>query len=82
MELWLLDDTLHIKIFFEDTDQDLQDNVCVSIFESCPDEERILLHDETNIYLTPEDACRLAEQVAKRSAFTYTFSASPLHLRG
>lgn len=61
MELWLLDDTLHIKIFFEDTDQDLQDNVCVSIFESCPDEERILLHDETNIYLTPEDACRLAE---------------------
>lgn len=34
MELWLLDDTLHIKIFFEDTDQDLQDNICVSIFES------------------------------------------------
>ena len=61
MELWLLDDTLHIKIFFEDNDQDLQDNICVSIFESCPDEERILLHDETNIYLTPEDACRLAE---------------------
>jgi len=61
MELWLLDDTLHIKIFFEDTDQDLHDNVCISIFESCPDEERILLHDETNIYLTPEDACQLAE---------------------
>lgn len=61
MELWLLDDTLHIKIFFEDNDQDLLDNVCISIFESCPDEERILLHDETNIYLTPEDACKLAE---------------------
>ena len=61
MELWLLDDSLRIKIFYEDTDEDLEDNVCISIFESCPDEERIFINDETNIYLTPEEACQLAE---------------------
>lgn len=61
MELWLLDDSLRIKIFYEETDEDLEDNVCISIFESCPDEERILINDETNIYLTAEEACQLAE---------------------
>jgi len=60
MSLNILDDTLNIDVFYEEHDRAFCDNICIRFWESCPDEERLFLHDETNIYLTPEQACALA----------------------
>lgn len=60
MSILILDDTLKIKIFFDKTDCEYDDNICISILEDCPEDEKLFLHDETNIYLTPEQARRLA----------------------
>lgn len=61
MTINLLDNTLHIEVFYERDDQDLEDNICVSIIESCPPQERIMRSGETHIYLTAHQACQLGE---------------------
>ena len=61
MTIWLLDDTLRVNIFYERADSDLRDNICLSISESCPLEEKLFIADETNIFLTEKEAHQLAE---------------------
>lgn len=71
MTLNLLDDSLKIEVFFEPNDRDFEDNICLCITETCPEEEKIFIHDETNVYLTPEQAeafARLLLQAAAASA--------------
>ena len=60
MSLNILDDTLNIDVFYEDFDSAFCDNVCIRFWESCPDEERIFIHEETNIFLTTDQARSLA----------------------
>ena len=52
----LLDESLQIEIYYEGSDCDLEDNICVRITESCPEEEKVFRHDESNLYLTVEQA--------------------------
>ena len=59
MTIFLLDGTIEIEIFFDCTDHDLEDNICVKIFEKCTPAERLLLAGETNIFLTPDQARKL-----------------------
>ena len=61
MTVHLLDDTLHIDIFYECEDHDLEDNVCLTIVERCPPAERLLRSGETHLYLTPAEARALGE---------------------
>ncbi len=61
MTIYLLDKTLQIDIFFECADKDLEDNICVSIIERCPPQERLLRSGETHIFLTPEQTRQLGE---------------------
>jgi hypothetical protein len=61
MPIYLLDDSLSVDIYHECSDEGFEDNICISFWESCPDEERVFIHDETNIYLTVEQARALAE---------------------
>jgi len=68
MTLYLLDGTLQIDIFFECEDQDLDDNICISIIERCPPNERILRAGQTNIFLTPQQARALGEALIKSAA--------------
>jgi hypothetical protein len=71
MTLHLLDNTLQIDIFYDCADQDLEDNVCLSVVERCPPAERLLCAGETHIYLTPAEARALGEallQAAEHSA--------------
>ncbi len=63
MSLILLDDTLSVDIFFEPSDDQFDDNVCISLWESCPEDEKIFIADETNIYLTPNQARELAKML-------------------
>ncbi len=65
MSLYLLDDTLSIDVFYEKNDSQFCDNICIRFWESCPDEEKLFVAGETNIYITPEQACQLAEMLMK-----------------
>ncbi len=70
MPLSLLDESLKVDIFFEEPDCEFDDNICISFVETCPDEEKVFIHDETNIFLTPEQAEKFADellQAAKNS---------------
>jgi hypothetical protein len=64
MVLTLLDDTLKIEIFFEPSDRDFDDNIS----ETCPDEEKIFIHDETNVYLTSSQAEQFASMLMQAAA--------------
>lgn len=61
MTIFLLDKTLQIDIFYDCESKDLEDNVCVSIIERCPPQERLLQAGETHIFLTPTQAQQLGE---------------------
>lgn len=63
MILHLLDDSLQVQVFFEEPDCDFADNVCISFVEDCPEEEKLFIHDETNMFITPEQAEALARQL-------------------
>lgn len=56
MTIELLDRTLQIEIFYDCEDEDLEDNICVSIVECCPPAERLLRAGKTNIFLTSDQA--------------------------
>ncbi len=59
-EILLLDESLRVRVYYECDDCDYDDNICVSIIEECPDDEKVLIAGETNLYLTPEQAKKLA----------------------
>jgi hypothetical protein len=59
MTIYLLDKTLQIEIFYDCEYKDLEDNICVSIIERCPPQERLLQAGETHIFLTPDQAQQL-----------------------
>ena len=61
MTIELLDGTLQIEIFYDCEDQDLEDNICVSVVERCPPAERLLRVGQTNIFLTPDQARELGQ---------------------
>lgn len=60
MAIELLNGSLKVNIFFDPKDREFEDNVCVCLKELGPDEEKILYADETNIFLTAEEARKLA----------------------
>ncbi len=59
MTIYLLDRTLQIDIFHDCDYKDLEDNICVSVIESCPPQERLMQAGETNIFITPDQARQL-----------------------
>ena len=61
MSIKLLENTLEINIYYDECDCEYDDNICVSIIEDCPEEEKIFRADETNLYLTPEQALQLMQ---------------------
>jgi len=67
MAIYLLDHSLKVDVFYDHSDCEYGDNICVSIVESCPDEERIFKYDELNLYLSSEEARQLAEALLSAS---------------
>ena len=52
----LLDDTLEVEVGFSCEDADLEDNICVVVNETCPEDEKIFKHEESHIFLTRNQA--------------------------
>ncbi|MEW6651536.1 MAG: hypothetical protein AB1453_15275 [Chloroflexota bacterium] len=61
MALEILNGSLVVNIFYDPKDREYEDNVCVCLKECGPDEEKILYAEETNVYLTAEQARELAD---------------------
>ena len=57
----LLDESLQVEIYYEPDDCGYEDNICLKVIESCPDEEKIFLHDESHLYLTQGQAQALLD---------------------
>lgn len=61
MALEILNGSLVVNIFYDPKDREYEDNVCMCLKECGPDEEKILYAEETNVYLTAEQARELAD---------------------
>lgn len=68
MEINLLDNSLTVTVYYDSSECDYEDNVCISFFEQCEDEERLFRVGETNIYLTPDEARLLARALESAAA--------------
>ena len=60
MAIYLLDNTLRVEVSYDNSDCDFEDNICIQIIEECPENEKVFVHDETNLFITPEQAIQLA----------------------
>ena len=61
----LLDESLQVEIYFEPDDCGYEDNICLKIVESCPEEEKVFMHDESHLYLTQDQAKSFATALLK-----------------
>jgi hypothetical protein len=66
--IYLLDNSLSVEIYYDQFDCEFEDNICVSMIEDCPEEEKIFRVEETNIYLTPTQARDLAVALLQAAA--------------
>ena len=65
MALEILNGSLVVDVFFDQRDREYADNVCVCLKECCPEDEKILYANETNVFLTAEQARSLANMLLK-----------------
>ncbi len=65
MKIELLGGCLVVDIFFEETDSEFDDNVCLRFTEPCPADERLFKANETNIFLTTVEARQIAQTLLK-----------------
>jgi hypothetical protein len=64
MSIILLDGSLKVEISYDRTESRFNDNIRVMFVEDCPDDERLFRAMETNIFLTPDQACELARRLS------------------
>ena len=74
MAIYLLDNSLKVEVFFEDDDSEFDDDICITFTEDCPEIERLFRADETNIYLTPEQARQLGQALLNAASVSDYFS--------
>jgi hypothetical protein len=65
MSISLLDGSLSVGVFYDPQDNQYDDNICLCIQETCPEEEKIFFAGETNMYISAEQARQLADVLIK-----------------
>ncbi|KAA3660214.1 MAG: hypothetical protein DWQ04_20065 [Chloroflexi bacterium] len=75
-QLSLLDNSLEVSIYFEHSDSEYADDICVCFKEYCQEEEKIFKAGETNIFLTPDQANQLALALIEASKQSLGFRDS------
>jgi hypothetical protein len=60
MAIELLNGSLKIEVFFDQTDKEYEDNICICVQETGPEDEKILYAGETDIFINAEEARKLA----------------------
>lgn len=66
----LLDGSLKLSIFYEESDKEFDDDICLCFEEDCPEEEKLFKADEVSIYITPEQAALMVLEL-NRAIQTY-----------
>ncbi len=61
MAIEVLNGSMAIEIFFDKHDREYEDNICVCIKEIGPEDEKIMYANETNLFITAEEARQLAK---------------------
>jgi hypothetical protein len=63
MAIEILNGSLKIDVYFDKNDKEYDDNICMCLKESGPEDEKILYAGETDIFITPDEARKLAEML-------------------
>ena len=63
MAIELLNGSLNVDIYFDKEDKEFNDNICISLKEYGPEDEKIFYAGETDIFITPDEARKLAEML-------------------
>ena len=63
MAIELLNGSLKIEIFFDKNDKEYDDNICVCLKEYGPEDEKIFYAGETDLFITADEARKLAEML-------------------
>lgn len=50
----LLDGSLKLNIYYDPSDHEFEDDICLCFVEDCPEDEKLFRADETSMYVTPE----------------------------
>lgn len=61
MALELMNGSLQVDVFFDQKDKHYDDNICLCIREHSPEDEKVLYAEETNLFITPEEARQFAQ---------------------
>lgn len=61
----LLDGSLILNIYYDESDREFEDDICLCFTEDCPEDEKIFKADETSIYLTPEEAALIILELTR-----------------
>ena len=61
MAIYLLDESLKVEIHYDHEDCGFDDNICVRISEDCPNDEKLFVSDETNMFITIHQAMALGK---------------------
>lgn len=61
----LLDGSLKLAVFYEESDHRFEDSICLCFQEDCPEDEKIFKADEVSIYLTPEQVALLILELSR-----------------
>ena len=65
MAIEILNGSMKVEIFYDRQDRDYEDNICVCIKEAGPEDEKIMYANETNLFITANQARLLAEMLLK-----------------
>lgn len=72
----LLDGSLTLNIFYEVSDREFEDDICLCFTEDCPEDEKVFKADETSIFLTPEEAALIVLEL-NRAIAAYRRDTNP-----
>lgn len=61
----LLDGTLKLNIYYDESDRDYEDDICLCFIEDSRDEEKLFRADESSLYLTPEQAALIILELSR-----------------
>ena len=63
MAVKILDDTITFEAFADHEDAGFEDDICLRFTETCPEEEKVFYGGENNLYVTREQARRIATEI-------------------
>ncbi|MBQ4514097.1 MAG: hypothetical protein II969_13970 [Anaerolineaceae bacterium] len=65
MAVKILDDSITFEVFIDHEDAGFEDDVCLRFTETCPEEEKVFYGGENNLYVTREQARKIAMEILK-----------------